>query len=122
MRTPEEKVADLHTRMAVFRRTRERRKTKALSLVSAALTICLLFMVFGGANAFPGSSEGSFTGTMLFENAGGYALTAVIAFMAGMAITLVCLRSQFRGKQQAHSQENKEQIQDNLTQAKEGGN
>ena len=105
--SPEEKVASLHARMAVLRRTQERRKTAAIGAVCAGLTLCLLVLVFGAGTALHHSSADSYSGTMLFENAGGYALTAVLAFMVGMAATLFCLRwrANTRKKQQENTEE-----------------
>lgn len=89
--TAGERVAALHLRMAALRERRERRKTAALGAGCAWLAACLLALIFGGSH--PVGTAGAYTGaTMLFENAGGYVLAAVLAFMLGVIITVLCIR------------------------------
>ena len=46
----------------------------------------------GGMPA-PSGAEGLYTGaTMIFQDAGGYVLAVVVAFMAGVIITALCIR------------------------------
>ena len=93
MRTNEERIQALHARMASLQRARERRKTSMIGTVSFVLTVCLLFMVFGGGGIHPGGAAGLYSGAiMLFEGAGPYVLIAIIAFMAGTVITALCIR------------------------------
>ena len=89
--TAGERVTALHLRMAALRERRERRKTAALGAGCAWLAVCLAALIFGGSH--PGGTAGAYTGaTMLFENAGGYVLAAVLAFMLGVIITVLCFR------------------------------
>ena len=89
--TAGERVTALHLRMAALRERRERRKTGALGAGCAGLTVCLAALIFGGSHA--GGTAGAYTGAaMLFENAGGYVLAAVLAFMLGVIITVLCIR------------------------------
>ena len=91
--TAEERVASLHTRMEARERKQERRKTSLLGAACAVLTVCLLVLVFGGTAAHRGGAVEMYSGSiMLFENAGGYVLTALIAFVVGMLATLLGLR------------------------------
>ncbi len=94
MRTAEERIASLHTRMVNRRRWRERRTTNRLYAACMALALCLTALVFDGA-AHPGGTAGVYTGaTMLFTGAGPYVLTAVVAFMLGVAVTALLKRKQ----------------------------
>lgn len=94
MMTAEERVAALHARMDAMQRARERRKTQYYGAGSAALFVCLLVMIFGGSVAHPGGMAALYSGaTMLYENAGAYVLAAVLAFMAGVLLTVFLLRS-----------------------------
>ena len=94
MMTNEERIQALHARVAALQRQRERRKTGAVGAAGAVLTVCLLFMVFGGGGTHPGGAAGLYSGaTMLFEGAGPYVLIAVVAFMAGVIVTVALLRS-----------------------------
>lgn len=90
--TSEERIASLHARMRGIRRRRERQKTVALGMTCCALTVFLAGLIMNDG-AHKGSTAGMYSGaTMLFENAGGYVLAAVAAFMAGVVITVLCIR------------------------------
>ena len=90
--TSEERIASLHARMRGIRRKRERQKTAALGMACCALTVFMASMIMNDG-AHQGSTAGLYSGaTMLFENAGGYVLAAVAAFMAGVVITVLCIR------------------------------
>ena len=95
MRTAEERIAALHGRMRARRRTRERIKTAltgAAGIISAA---CLLIVLLLEGKAIPGSTAGMYSGAMmLFGNAGGYVLVAVVSSVLAVIITVVCFRRQ----------------------------
>ena len=100
MLTDDERVAALHVRMESRSRRRERRRTRTLGAGCAGLALCLAFLVFGEGAAHPGGTAGLFSGaTMLFENAGGYVATALLAFIAGSLVTVLCLKGRRAGKQ-----------------------
>ena len=91
--TTQERVESLHARMDALRRTRERRKTGLLAATSVALTLCLVFLIFGAGGQHLGGSAGMYSGsTMLFDGAGLYVLIAIIAFMIGVIVTVVIMR------------------------------
>ena len=93
MMTNEERIQVLHARVATLQQQRERQKTGAIGATSVVLTVCLLFMVFNGG-IHPGGTVGLYSGaTMLFEGAGPYVLLAVVAFMAGVIVTVALIRS-----------------------------
>ena len=95
--TDRELVETLHARMAARRQSRERRGTAALGTGCAGLLMCLLVMVFGQDMANEGSTAGVYSGaTMLFGDAGPYVAVALAAFMAGVVITAVCMRTRQR--------------------------
>ena len=97
MRIPEERVLAVRARMDALRRARERRKTGILGMGSALLALCLLLVIGAAGAVHPGGTAGLYSGAiMLFENAGGYVLVAVLAFMAGVVITAALLRRQFK--------------------------
>ena len=103
--TAEERVASLHARMEARQRERERRKTSALGAACAVLTVCLLALVFGGTASHRGGAAGMYSGAiMLFENAGAYVLTALIAFAVGSLATLLGLRHRERAARGAEEQ------------------
>jgi len=95
MMTNEERIMALHVRVATLQRQRERRKTGAVGAASIILTVCLLFVIFGGGGMHPGGAAGLYSGaTMLFEGAGPYVLVALLAFVVGVAVTVFCIRRQ----------------------------
>ena len=86
--TSEERVASLYARMATLRGRRKRRRTTALGVSCAGLCICLFLLIFNGGAIHGRSTPGQYSGTaMLFEDAGGYVLVAVIAFTVGAVVT-----------------------------------
>ncbi len=108
MLTAEERTASLHLRMESLRRRRERRKTRALGASCAGLTLCLLLLIFGEGTAHGGGVAGIYSGaTMLFENAGGYVLTAIVAFAVGTLVTILCLKHRRAGEDRAGDPEEK---------------
>ncbi len=95
----EERVAALHMKMDARRRAKERRKTGAIGAAASALAACLFLLVFSGGRAHSGGIAGMYSGaTMLFEDAGGYVLLALGAFMAGVIVTAVLQRHRKKGQ------------------------
>ena len=93
MRTGPERVAAMHDRAQRMRRSREKAALARLGAANGALLLGLCVLIFGTGRGHGGASPGAFTGAaMLFENAGGYVLVALIAFAAGTAITAGILR------------------------------
>ncbi len=91
--TSEERIASLHTRMDALWERRERRKTAGLGAGCGALAVCLIMMIVSEGRPSSGGTAGLYSGaTMLFENAGGYVTAAIAAFMAGVIITVACIR------------------------------
>ena len=126
MRSNEERIEALHMRISAMQRARERRKTGALGAAGAVLTVCLLFMVFGGGT-HPGGAAGVYSGaTMLFEGAGPYVLIALAAFMAGVIVTAALIRSRRKDPGGTHENrktaEPKEDETHRERQLPEGGN
>jgi len=92
--TAEERVQSLHSRMKARQHRKEYHKTVLVGIgcvCSAAALILLL--INNGARTSPVTGMYS-ASSMLSENAGGYVLTAVIAFMAGVVITVILKRVQ----------------------------
>ena len=91
MMTSQERVTSLHERMKALQRTQERRKTAALGASCHVLMICLLLLIFSGASHSGGTASLYSGAVLMFENAGGYVLTAVVAFVVGVIITAVII-------------------------------
>ena len=88
--TKEERVQELHNKMDLRRRMKERVRTWAAGVCSLALFAGLLVMIGSTGLSHQGMTAGLYSGaTLLFESAGGYVLTALIAFMAGVVITVL---------------------------------
>ena len=105
--TTQERIESLHKRMDAMKAVRERRKTSALGAAGVMLTLCLILLVFGkGGMRFNGAG-GTYGGTsMLLEGAGGYVLVAVVAFFAGVVITIVLRRRHDRDVEEGHNSRN----------------
>lgn len=85
-------------RAAALRRKRENRITAALSGACAVLFICLAGMTKALGGVPRGSVPDFYGATMLLEGAGGYVFIGVLAFMAGMVITVLCVRHREKEK------------------------
>lgn len=95
--TDAERIEELHKKMGVLKQKRERRIEGILGSMSFVLVSCLIGLMIRaqrlGAVVTAEVTDASYAGSsMLFTNAGGYVLFAVIAFAAGVAVTLLCIR------------------------------
>ena len=88
----ETRVAMVTRRVNVLHGKRENRLTAMLSMLCLMLTSGLVAEI----GALGGRGQGRVTGlygtTMLFEDAGGYVLVGVLAFVAAVVITVLCIR------------------------------
>ena len=87
--TRKEMVKELHIRMRNRRKRREKQITALFGLLCLfpAAGLCLLAK---GSRGLTDQSTEMYTGsTMLFSNYGGYVLVSVIAFMAGIVLTVI---------------------------------
>jgi uncharacterized membrane protein len=106
--TTEERLSSLHARMEIRQRAKQRRETGMSGAVCAALAMCLLFLLYESSGTHPSGGPDMYCGsTMLFEDAGGYVLVAVIAFMIGVLVTVVLKR---RRKKKEKQEQNAEEI------------
>lgn len=98
MRSNEERIALLHERAKRIRREQNRNYLIASGSVSALLLAMLVMVVAqfeNGAIKEAGSIYAA--SSLLSENTGGYVLAGVLAFMAGVVITVI-LRRQIEKK------------------------
>lgn len=97
MRNTEERIRRLHIRANEIERLRERRQLAGLGSASAFLGILLISVIFRISDLSQSLTGDQFTGSsLLSESAGGYVLAAVIAFFAGVIITVLLIRSRRR--------------------------
>ena len=99
--TSQEQLQDVLHRRKRMIAERQRRRTGALAAVTAVLTV-LLFVsvrltVRSGALQDNYSAFGSF---LLFPEAGGVLLAALVAFVAGVVITALVLRNGRKNKEE----------------------
>lgn len=106
--SPEEAAREIEKRAALLRRRRERRKIAALFTLTSALLTALVFSVEAqnGGPAAVWTSGAGYGSILLAEGAGGYVLAGVIAFAAGVTVTMLCIRR--RGKNPAEEKEHRE--------------
>ena len=100
--TTDERVSSLHERMKDLRRKKEHRKTGLIGAAGAVLALCMFVLIFGKGTLHSGCPAGMYSGSiMLFEEAGGYILAAIISFAAAVVITIACIH--WKKKQQNKS-------------------
>ena len=97
MRNAEDRTALILRRMGALRRKRERRRDAGLTAVSFMLCVSLAGMfralTDGGGT---GHVPGMYGSALLYSSAGGYVLAGVLAFTAGVVITVLCFRHRHR--------------------------
>ena len=100
MRTEAERITALHRRMDEKIKKRQMRKTGLWGAASAAFALCLM-MLFqcGGILHTPGTAALYSGASILYDNAGGYVLVAVVSFAAAVAVTVACIRHHEKTKQ-----------------------
>jgi len=90
MRTAEEQLKRMHMRAAEIKREEDKSRLRALGSLSAGLMVCLIVVLQQLQSLHHGILTGQDTGSSLLDdNAGGYVLAGVIAFIAGVVITAV---------------------------------
>lgn len=104
----EMRVAMVEQRLDVLHRKREKRLTGALSMLCLMLTVSLTAAIGALGGRGKGGVTGLYGATMLFEDAGGYVLVGVIAFIAAVSITVLCIRYREKGKKICDKQEEDE--------------
>ena len=110
MMTADDRVAALHARMDARRRVQEQRKTFVIGACCILNAVCLFLFIFGSGIAHGGGTTGIYSGAMmLFEDAGGYVLVAVISFTAAVIITVLCMRHQMHNKETLGGNKKKEE-------------
>ena len=88
--TKEERVASLHNRIAEKKRKRQKMITCCMGAVNMVLFVLMLVIIKQEGLVLSGFA-GDYTGAMLFDNVGGYVLLAVVAFMLGVGVTVMCI-------------------------------
>ena len=103
----QERLSSLHERMERLHKKRERRKTAVIGAAGVILGVCLFILIFiEGASGFS-YTPGPYSGSMLlFENAGGYVLVALLSFLAAVVVTILCIR--WKKKNDRKNQEKEE--------------
>ncbi|RKM63341.1 hypothetical protein D6856_04255 [Butyrivibrio sp. XB500-5] len=98
--TGEERLSELHRRMKGLRKKRQSRMINAMGMVSTALFACLFIIIQHlGVGQF-GTTTNLYSGSsLLYEEAGGYVLTAIVAFVVGTIVTVICVRKHNRDKE-----------------------
>ena len=93
MKTKEQQICLMHQRAEELCRSRERLILSLGAFVSVGLIAGILRLMFGLSGTPYRPVEDAYTAASLLEESfGGYIFTAVLAFMAGSAITVFCVK------------------------------
>ena len=99
MRSTEERIELMHIRAKEMERDVSRRRLAGLGSVSVFIAAVLLAVMYQLTGQTTSISDDPFTGSsLLSESAGGYVHAAVIAFFAGVVITVLIFRNRNKGK------------------------
>lgn len=97
MRTVQDRIGKLHSRVKELERKRAGRQLAGLGSASAVLAATLVFIVREMAGSSESVTVDQFTGSsLLSDSVGGYVLAAVAAFFVGVIITAVIFRCRRR--------------------------
>lgn len=103
-----ERIRRVQQRAGALRRKKENRFLGGLSSLCAVLAFFLVGAVgamTGGGHC--GTVPSLYGAMLLYEDAGGYVLAAVLAFTAAVVITVLCIR--YRTKSEKHNNGNKKE-------------
>ncbi len=99
MRSAEDRLTRMHERAAAIKRQKDKSGLRILGSLSVGLMVCLVIVMQQLQSMHHEIFEGQTTGTSLLDDSvGGYVLVAVLAFIAGTAITAVIFRHRNKGK------------------------
>lgn len=86
--TYKQRIEAMYKRAGELRRRTERRRMILSGSASVALFVAILFLVSPSGVLMHAGGAGLYSGAFLLSSEnGGYILTAVLAFMAGVAVT-----------------------------------
>lgn len=94
-------------------RIRERQRMREKLLLGSLFSLCMLlsFSLVAVAAAIRSSGMGTVPGLygamLMFGDAGGYVVAGVIAFMAGVLVTVLCIRYRKKTEQQVKNSRKK---------------
>ena len=90
MKSSEERINHVHMRVREIKRTRDKRIKVSSGCLCVVLLSSLVTMIGTFTTRYSASDNPAlYTGASLLDSsAGGYVLTAVVAFMAGVVITV----------------------------------
>ncbi len=103
MKTTGQRITEMHRKALKMDRRRERNILSGLAVFSCLLLGGLIRGIYAFIGTPLGGTTGpdAFTGSSLLdESAGGYVLAAILAFMAGVCLTVAILRYRYRSKEQ----------------------
>ena len=104
MRTNRQRIDLMHELAYKKKRKIEERMIKTLGAVSFFIFALLVGWIYIADGRMHSIADADFAGnSLLSADAGGYVLTAVIAFIAAVAITVICVK--IREKNKASSKE-----------------
>ncbi len=83
-------------RAAEIREKSERRKTAFLSVISTVSALAVVFLIGSAQNGLVPGAAGSI---LLVDGAGGYVLTAVLAFIVSAAITAALIKKNHKNEE-----------------------
>lgn len=103
MRDTAERIRLVQLCAGELRRKRENHFLSGLSSLCAVLAVALVGAFGAMAGGGQGGTAPGFYGAMLMgDDAGGYVVVGVLAFMAGVVVTALCLRYGRKTEKQRH--------------------
>ena len=101
-------VRRLMLRAEELRRRSEKRLLDGLSVACVALALSLIGAIGSTTGRGRGGVSGLYGAMLLNDEAGGYVFAGVLAFMAGVVVTVLCIRQRRKSEKQMHEPDRKE--------------
>ncbi|MCR4991956.1 MAG: hypothetical protein K6A45_02820 [Lachnospiraceae bacterium] len=99
MRTNRQRIDMMHELAYKKKRKIEERMIKTLGAVSFGIFALLIGWIYIADGRMHSIADADFAGnSLLSADAGGYVLTAVISFIAAVAITIICIKINEKNK------------------------
>ena len=96
MRSDEERISQLHKRVADLKRQRQKRIITVCSSVCTVLCVTLIGLIASLGRPATGYTNAAYTGASLVNGSviGGYVLVALIGFVLGVLLTVLIRKYQ----------------------------
>jgi len=107
-------VRRVKLRIRELQRRSENRIIGGLSAACAALALSLIGAIGATTGGGRGGATELYGAMLLYDDAGGYVFAGVLAFMAGVVVTVLCIRHRRITEKQSEESDRKEKMKQDI--------